>query len=211
MQEKDPLNLKQLADDISLLTSSVLTDATDLAREDEKFMKQTENLFSDTSTVMTFDEFTNETENKVYDSFVPSTSDRSSDPSLLRLDETSKSSSFDIPELKAIDDLLSDSFFSLSALEDSSRGETGTGSKSSKSSPFSLLLEEHEAGDKESKTLFSHSGTTSSSSSPLQEKTLSDKDQTNPSVTSTLLDSSDDDLIDNFLESFEGSLKSGSS
>jgi hypothetical protein len=216
LDKKDPLNLKQLADDISLLTSSVLTDATELAREDDKFMRQTERLFSDTSTVLTFDGLSKGSD-------VPSSSitDNSSDPSsLLHLEEASKSSTLDIPELKAIDDLLSDSFFSLSTLGDSSNRDAS--SKSSKSSPFTFIMDDDEDDDDKGKQrLPSRKGTAedlklfSPSSSSKTGSELGDKRDWGPvpqsDVTSTLLDTSDDDLIDDFLESFESSLKSGSS
>ncbi|QDZ17993.1 hypothetical protein HOP50_01g04990 [Chloropicon primus] len=195
LDEKDPLNLQQLADDISLLTSSVLTDATELAKEDERrFMKDTQDLFSETSELLFG-------EQKVYDGSVPSTSENSSDPSFLNVG----GSGLDFPELREIDNLLSDSFFSLSTLEEESN--KGTESKSSKSSPFTLQSDEllegiskkGEDDQKVEQSLFSPS---SSSSSVLggNESKASREAET---LTSTLLDTSDDDLIDNFLERFE--------
>ena len=193
LNEKDPLNLQQLAEDISLLTSSVLTDATELAREDERFMKQSEGLFSDNSTVMTLDDLSNETEKLLGSSFIPSTSENSSDPSFLNFDGSSKSSPLEFPELKAIDDLLNDSFFSLSALEDSSNRDTE--SKSSKSSPFTLQTESEDK--KSSQDIYSPS---SSSSSVLPLGGNKDKDA--QSASSSILDTSDDDLIEKFIDNF---------
>lgn len=216
LDERDPLNLRQLADDISLLTSSVLTDATELAKDEERFARQS--LFSDTSTVMTFDDFTTESAERkaaIADNAAPSTS---SDPSFLDLE----GANLDFPELKAIDDLLSDSFFSLTALEDSSTKEEGSkttkSSRTTTSSPFTLPSEDlaAERGDPGvdstplrnmralEDALFSPSNS-SSSSGDAKGKGKAKAKAAPKSLTSSLLDASDDDLIDDFLESFEGS------
>ena len=115
--------------------------------------------------MLTFDGFADEAERKTYEGSVPSTSDNTTEPSFLNLG----GANLDFPELKAIDDLLSDSFFSLTGLEESSTKETDD--KSSKSSPFTLksdelLAENKDAGDQQ--TLFSQSSSSSSvSSAPL--------------------------------------------
>lgn len=196
LDEKDPLNLQQLADDISLLTSSVLTDATELARQEEELAKQDEQLFSDTTSVMTFDDFLEGAE-ELLERSAPSTSNNSSDPSFLNLVDST------FPELKTIDDnLLSDSLFSLDE-----SATKGTESKSSKSSPFTLiedeLGEQAGPGPRPEEGLLSPS---TSSSSVLGGGGAGKGSKGGES--STLLDTSDDDLIDNFLENFEGSAKS---
>ena len=174
----------------------MLTDATELARQEEELAKQDEQLFSNTTSVMTFDDFLEGAE-ELLERSAPSTSNNSSDPSFLNLVDST------FPELKTIDDnFLSDSLFSLDE-----SATKGTESKSSKSSPFTLiedeLGEQAGPGPRPEEGLLSPS---TSSSSVLGGGGAGKGSKGGES--STLLDTSDDDLIDNFLENFEGSAKS---